>query len=198
VTRISRRGALKTLGTAAAAGTVLRLAGPASAAAATQSDGVITPEMVMPIVEVVLPTELGSDGRHQAAVAFVRWVRNYKEGVDTDHGYGNTRIRSTGPSPARSYPAQLAALDDAARAKGAASFAAAPRDVRHAIVEAALVGAKVERLASRPNGAHIASDLMSHYFNSAAGEDLCYRAAIGRDSCRGLPGSETRPEPLAK
>src|SRR4249919_3198110 len=135
------------------------------------------------IAEVVLPAEAD---RKAAVTAFTAWIANYREGADTDHGYGNTRVRSTGPSPAKNYPAQLAALDAAAKATGAAGFAAATLDQRRAIVEAAILDAKVERLPARPAGAHIAADLMGHYFNSSVASDLCYRAAIGRDACRGL------------
>ena len=195
MTRISRRGALKTLSAAAAAGRVA--AWPESTAAQPAPEPVTT-DALLPLADVLLPEELGVDGRRAATAAFVRWIRNYKEGADTDHGYGNTRIRRTGPSPAQKYPAQMGALDDAARARGAANFAGAPLELRRAIVEAALASAKVERLPSRPTGAHIASDLMGHYFNSSAAEDLCYRAAIGRDTCRGLPGSEARPAVLKK
>lgn len=195
---ISRRRALKTLGAAAAAGGVLGVAesAPSAAADVPQSSDTITSDALLPIAEVALPGELGESGRREAVSAFVRWVRSYKEGADTDHGYGTTRIRTTGPSPVRNYPAHLAALDAAARERGAAGFAAASLDVRRSLLESALTAARVERLPSRPSGAHIASDLMGHYFNSPAAEDLCYRAAIGRDSCRGLPGSEARPAPL--
>ena len=198
---VSRRRALKTLGAAAAAGATLAAAlgtDSETTAAEPQAPAGITVEAILPLADVVLPGEIGPAGRRDAASAFVRWIRNYKEGADTDHGYGNTRIRATGPSPARNYPTQLASLDEFARGKGAKAFAAAPLDVRRAIVEAALGAAKVERLPNRPNGAHVASDLMAHYFNSPAAEDLCYRAAIGRDTCRGLPGSEQRPSPLGK
>jgi hypothetical protein len=131
--------------------------------------------------------------------AFLRWVRNYKEGVDTDHGYGHTRVRTTGPSPARNYPAQLAALDAAARAHGTSnSFAAAPLPVRRSLIESALQDARIQRLPRRPTGAHVAADLLGHYFGSAVAEDVCYRAAIGRDTCRGLPGSERPPAPLER
>src|SRR6188474_3140219 len=82
------------------------------------------------IAEVVLPAEAD---RPSAVDAFVRWIREYKEGADTDHGYGSTRVRATGPSPARNYAAQLAALDSAAKAKGAAGFVAASLDQRRAI-----------------------------------------------------------------
>ena len=145
------------------------------------------------IADVVLPAEAD---RKAAVAAFARWIANYKEGADTDHGYGNTRVRSTGPSPARNYAAQIAALDSAAKAKGAAGFVAASLDQRRAIVEAAITDAKVERLSARPTGAHIITDLMGHYFNSPVAQDLCYRAAIGRDSCRGLPASEKKPADL--
>lgn len=146
---------------------------------------------LLALADVVLPAECD---RQAAVAAFVRWIDNYKEGADTDHGYGNTRIRSTGPSPARNYSMQLAALDGAARAAGAESFAAASAARRRTMVEAAIASAKIERLPARPNGGHLASDLMGHYFNSSAANDLCYRAAIERDACRGLDGSERPPK----
>jgi hypothetical protein len=199
---------MKTLGAAALAAPVAAkgavvsgpLASPpvASGFSRKAPQDAITPDALAPIAEVVLPSELGAEGRRNAVSAFVRWIRNYTEGADTDHGYGNTRIRSTGPSPARNYPSQLEALDAAARAQGAASFAAAGVDARRAILESALASAKIERLPGRPGGGHVAADLMGHFFNSSAGSDLCYRAAIGRDTCRGLPGSENRPAPLSR
>jgi hypothetical protein len=179
---LTRRDALKTLGAAGVASLGgLRLQ-------AQDRDAVLAA-----IAEVVLPAEAD---RKAAVAAFVEWIDNYKEGADTDHGYGNTRIRATGPSPARNYPAQIAALDSAARAKGAAGFTAAPLAGRRAIVEQAIADAKIDRLPPRPTGGHVATDLMGHYFNSAAAEDLCYRAQIARDACRGLAGSENPPAPL--
>ena len=145
------------------------------------------------IADIVLPAEAD---RKAAVRAFNAWMAAYKEGADTDHGYGNTRVRPTGPSPARNYPAQIAALDAAAKAQGAASFAAAPREQRRALIEAAIAEAKVERISARPTGAHLATDLMGHDFYSPQANDLCYRAAIGRDACRGLPGSDKPPAPL--
>jgi hypothetical protein len=173
---ISRRDALKSLG----AVPFLRLEQPGD------------PAILAAIAEVVLPAEAD---RAAAVTAFTAWIANYKEGADTDHGYGNTRVRSTGPSPARNYPTQLAALDAAAKAAGVAGFAAATLDQRRAMIEAAIADAKIERLPARPTGAHIAADLMGHYFNSPSALDLCYGAAIGRDACRGLAGSEKRPAP---
>jgi hypothetical protein len=184
---ISRRHALKSLGAAAAAPLL-----DARSFRLQAED--LDPAVLAAIAEVVLPAEAD---RAAAVAAFTAWIANYKEGADTDHGYGNTRIRGTGPSPARNYPAQLAALDVAAKARDVSGFASASPEMRRTIVEAAIAEAKIDRLPSRPTGGHIAADLMGHYFNSAAASDLCYRAAIGRDACRGLPGSENKPAPRA-
>jgi hypothetical protein len=145
------------------------------------------------IAEVVLPTELGDAGRRAVVDDFTRWARGYREGAEMDHGYGFTRLRQTPASPVGKYPAQLAALDRAARAKGA-SFDTLDLAGRRQIVEAALASAKIDRLPPRPAGEHVAVDLMAFYFNSGKANDLAYGVAIGRDHCRGLPGSSDRPD----
>lgn len=195
---VSRRDALKTL----AAASAFRLKPEATEdgvfrlkpEATQDGDFRLQPEdpTLQAIADIVLPADAD---RAPAVRRFTEWTANYREGADTDHGYGNTRVRPTGPSPARQYPAQIAALDAAAKARGAASFAAATVEQRRAILEAAITEARVERLPARPTGAHIATDLMGHYFGSAEANDLCYNAAIGRDACRGLAGSENVPAP---
>jgi hypothetical protein len=147
---------------------------------------------VRALAEAVLPTELTPAGRTEIVDTFLRWLRNYRQGAEMDHGYGFTRLRQTPASPAANYPAQLAALDRAARTRGAA-FETLDLAARRAIVAASIDTAKVERLPVRPTGDHIATDLMGFYFHGEAANDLAYRAAIGRDSCRGLPGSESTP-----
>jgi hypothetical protein len=178
--KISRRQSLTTLG-AVTIGVALPLGGGAQTPAADDLDL----RTLHAIAEVVLPSELGDAGRRATVDAFVRWLREYKEGADLDHGYGFTRIRQTGPSPAAAYAAQLAALGD--------RFAGLPLPERRAAIESAIAAAKIERLPTRPNGGHVATDLMGFYFNSSSAADLCYRANIGRDLCRGLAGSEQAP-----
>src|SRR5262249_24595545 len=183
---ISRRDALKSV----AAVSVFRLKVETTAWQGSGSGLHAGDPSLGALAELVLPAEAD---RAAALAAFIAWIDRYREGADTDHGYGVTRVRAPGPSPARNYPAQMAALDAAARAAGAAGFAAASVSQRRAIVETAIAGAKVERLPARPTGAHIATDLMGHYFNSSVANDLCYRAPIGRDACRRVAGSEGRP-----
>lgn len=141
------------------------------------------------VADVVLPGELGA-ARADVVQNFLRWLRNYREGAEMDHGYGFTRLRRTPASPAGRYPAQLTAL-------GASFETLAPAE-RRRVVESAIAAAKIDHLPPRPTGDHVAVDLMAFYFNSAAANDLAYRAAIGRDQCRGLPGSDKRPEPSSR
>src|SRR5437763_13838781 len=96
---ISRRHALKFMGAAAAA-PFLDSRGFAQAE-------VIDSATLAAIAEVVLPSEAD---RKAAVAAFAIWIANYKEGADTDHGYGNTRVRNTGPRPGRNDAAQIGAL----------------------------------------------------------------------------------------
>lgn len=137
------------------------------------------------LADIVLPREIGTEGRARVVENFLQWLRDYRAGADTDHGYGFTRLRRTAPSPATKYPSQLAALD----ARGG--------DLRLA-VEAAIAEAKIERLPGRPDGGHVATDLMAFYFTSVEATDLAYGVAIGRDTCRGLEGSQNRPAPLVR
>jgi hypothetical protein len=147
------------------------------------------------LAEVVLPASLGPARRAERVDGFQRWLRGYREKAELDHGYGHTELRTTGPSPARGYARQLEALETAARAEGK-SFGELPRPRQQVLVEFALAEAKLEDLPERPDGRHVAADLMAFFFRSAEANDLCYGAAIGRDECRGLPGSEEKPEPL--
>jgi hypothetical protein len=134
------------------------------------------------LAALVLPSELGAAGLENAAAQFERWVRDYRPGAEMDHGYGFTRLRSKPPSPASTYLRQLQEL----RLTG---------DLQsdRAAVEAALDQSNIAALPLTPDGKHVASDLMAFFFRSSAANDLCYRARIGRDECRGLPGSGREP-----
>lgn len=149
------------------------------------------------IAEVVLPSVLTARERADAVTAFVGWVAGYRAGADAGHGYGNARLRRTASSPASAYPDQLAALEAAAKAEGAASLSALAIDARRRVIEAALTTpTRVTQLPSRPNGAHVVADFMGQFFHGQTGYNLAYRAAINREDCRGLDGSDAPPAPL--
>jgi hypothetical protein len=147
------------------------------------------------LAAVVLPESLGRARTDEAADKFVRWIRDYRAGAEIGCGYGFPRVQTVTPSPAANYPAQLSALEAAASAKGAA-FAKLDAAAKKAILEAALQAVKVDRVPARPNGQHVAADLMSFFYNSSQGQDFLYGVAIQRDDCRGLATSADRPKPI--
>jgi hypothetical protein len=130
---------------------------------------------------IVLPGELDRAGTDRVVERFERYVREYRPGADMDHGYGDIRLRVKPAALAPAYLTQLASIR-------------APIDSK--TIEEALRQAGVNDLPRFPEGKHVAADLMSYYFHSSDANDLCYRAAIGRDQCRGLDGSDQPPAPL--
>lgn len=145
---------------------------------------------------VVLPASLGRSRTESIADHFVKWIRDYKAGADLGYGYGITHPRKAPPNPAAHYPEQLAQLEAAARAKGG-TFAKLNPAVQEQLVADALASAKIETVPRRPNGRHVAADLMSFFFYvDPDGEDFLYKAAIERENCRGLGDSGKRPASL--
>ncbi|HEY2013736.1 MAG TPA: hypothetical protein VGH38_09565 [Bryobacteraceae bacterium] len=142
------------------------------------------------LAAVVLPSELGAERIRAVAQNFEHWVRDYRPGAEMDHGYGFTRIRNKPASPAAAYLRQLEGLR--------APLAGGDAESRRHAVETALEEAKITELPRTPDGRHVAADLMSFYFRGADANDLCYRAAIGRDKCRGLAGSDNPPPELKR
>jgi hypothetical protein len=138
------------------------------------------------LAAVVLPSELGPSRIRDITRRFELWVREYRPGAEMDHGYGFTRLRTKPPSPV--YLSQLENLRTAVLNRDTAA--------RRQAVEAALEEAKLTDLPRTPDGRHVAADLMAFYFRSSDANDLCYRAAIGRDLCRGLKGSDSPPPAL--
>ena len=148
------------------------------------------------IAQVVLPSSLGSGQMQQVAASFQRWIHDYPAGADAGYGYGFPHPRVLGPTPAAHYAGQLSQMDAAAAAKGAA-FAMLSNADKRAVVEDALAQAGISAVPAHPTGQHVATDLMSFFYNSSSGEDFCYNAAIRRDSCRGLSNSGERPKALS-
>lgn len=144
------------------------------------------------LAEAVLPQSIGEGGRQRALTQFMAWVRDYRAEADGDHGYGHVGPRRLPASPALKYPAQL---DDLDRRVGGA-FAARPLAERQRVVTEAIDAASVRDFPNRPNGAHVATDLMAHYFNGPGANDLAYGRSIRRGACRDLDGSDQRPAPL--
>lgn len=196
---MKRRQALHTLASAAAALPLLRVPVEAdlSAGALAQVDQLTAEQafVLRDIAATVLPSAIGRKGQDEAVDNFLRWIRDYQEGVALSHGYGEPRLVKSGPSPAPRYATQLAALQAAAKAKGG-RFGALTLADRRSLVEEAFSAAGVRNLPGRPDGKHVVADLMTHYFRSSGANDLCYNARIGRNTYRAIRVTTVRPQPL--
>lgn len=168
-----------------------------SAVALAQADLLSTSQVFVlrDVATTVLPSVIGAKGQDEAVDNFLRWLRDYQEGVPLSHGYGEPRLVRSGPSPAPGYGTQIAALQQAATERGG-RFGALPLEVRRAILDTAFKQAGIQNLPSRPDGKHIITDLMAHYFRSSAANDLCYNARIGRHTFRAIRVTTVRPQPL--
>jgi hypothetical protein len=186
---MKRREALQTLATAAAALPLLRVPLEAQELAADQVF------VLRDVAATVLPSAIGRAAQEQAVDDFLRWIRDYREGVPLSHGYGEPRLVKSGPSPAPGYRKQVEALQAAAQARGG-RFGALPLDTRRALLDEAFKGAEVRNLPARPDGRHVVADLMAHYFRSSAANDLCYNARIGRHTYRAIRVTTLKPQPL--
>ena len=147
------------------------------------------------VAGTVLPSSIGRKGQDEAVDNFLRWVSDYKENVALSHGYGEPRLVKSGPTPAPGYAKHLAALQQAAQARGG-RFGALPVAVRRELLEAAITAAEVRNLPGRPDGKHVVVDLMAHYYRSSGANDLCYNSRIGRNTYRAIRVTTVRPAPL--
>ena len=156
----------------------------------------LTPQAIAMIHEIaptVLPTELGAARVRALVDRFVLWTRGYREGVPLAHGYGHPRLVRSGATPVPGYIAQLAALEDDARARGG-RWSTMNQDARRAVLDAAFARAGVRNLPPRPTGQHVVADLMAFYFRSSEANDDCYNAIINREICRPIAITVRKPE----
>lgn len=126
---------------------------------------------------------------------FQAWLSDYRSGADMGFGYGILRHRVTPTIDVTLYERQLLELMRAATDRGT-TLASMPVAGRLEIVEASMRQYGIEAMPSRPDGRHVVSDFMSHYYFSSDAHDLAYQARIGRNVCRGLTGMGDRPAPL--
>ena len=147
------------------------------------------------IAPTVLPSALGTARTRAVVDRFVAWTRGYREGVALAHGYGHPRLQKSGPTPVPRYNEQLAALNREARVHGG-GWPSLDRETQRAILESAFTRANVRALPVRPLGQHVVADLMAFYFRSSEANDECYKAMIGRETCRTIAITLRKPDPL--
>jgi hypothetical protein len=143
------------------------------------------PETLDALGLAILPKELGEAQILRVVAAFRAWLDGYRENAELLHAYGASRLTCSGPTPATRWIAQLDQLGK--------SFASLSIGERQAIVRSALGGERNVSLGSPERANHVAIGLLSFFYASSAATDLCYEAAIGKNTCRPLARSPERP-----
>jgi hypothetical protein len=190
---LSRRSFLASLAAALPLAAIARRAHAASAMYLASD-----PATLDALAEAVLPSELGRAGATRAAAAFRDWGAGYHENAELVHGYGTSRLRSTGPTPLTRWTTQLDELEAQAQSKHQRRFRDLGLPDRADLVRTALQGQRLDRIPAIGDATHVAVALLAHFYDSSAANDLCYGAQIGKDTCRPLAASTRKPLPLIK
>src|ERR1043166_3819452 len=138
------------------------------------------------LAAAILPSELGRTGIAKAARDFRDWGAKYHESAELVHGYGTSRLRSTGPTPLTRWTTQLDELETQSRSTHQRRFSELTVAQRSDLVRAALQGQRLDRVPAIVDANHVAVALLAHFYDSSAANDLCYGAQIGRQTCRPL------------
>lgn len=191
----TRRAFLASLAAALPAAALVRHAHAASLADLATAGTLAT---LTALAETVLPSELGAAETARVVRDFQHWIAGYRPGAELLHGYGTSRLEYAGPTPATRWMTQLDGLDAAARRtdRQARSFAALPMQARRTLVQQQLDDMRATRIPAVGAAPHVALALLGHYYGSTEANDRCYRASIGRQTCRPLSGSPRKPLPL--
>lgn len=191
MTGISRRRFLASLAAAVPLTIIVRRA-HAEAVRHLASD----PATLDALGEAVLPSQLGRTGIARAVAAFRDWGTGYRENAELLHGYGTSRLRTTGPTPVTRWTSQLDAFDAAARSKFARSFKTLKVTDRADLVRDALKGDRLDRMPNVVDANHVVVALLAHFYGSSAATDLCYQSRIGSQTCRPLAQQARKPLPV--
>jgi hypothetical protein len=190
---VSRRSFLASLAAAVPLAVIARRA-HAAAAEYVQGD----PATLDALAMTVLPSRLGRAGVVREAAAFRDWAAKYRENAELVHGYGTSRLRSTGPTPLTRWTAQLDQLDADSKRLRERRFRDLSAADREQIVRDALKAERLDRMPNVVDANHVAVALLAHFYESSAAADLCYEAQIGRQTCRPLAAQASKPRPMLK
>ncbi len=187
------------LGWAATALPVAALGGCADAdAPAAKSAAAAGPEdaALDALAEAVLPSELGAAGRGRTVADFRQWLAGFEPVAELNHGYGTGDIDYAPADPGPGWMAQLRALDLESQQRFGRAFAALDAEVRRDLVRAQIGRGSDSGLPAIAEARHVAIGLLAFFYDSPAATDLCYRAQIGKHTCRALAAAPGKPAPL--
>jgi len=181
---------------AASAASLLVLSSCARPEASQESNAGLDPALLGAVGDVVLPSELGTDGRKRVVSGFETWLDGYDPVPELMHGYGSQEIRYGPGDPAPRWSSQLAALDLEARRRWGSGFAELEPARRLEMIRRRLSGADLQRLPNPTRVQHVAAALLAYWLATPEATNLCYRRNINPLTCRPLILSPEEPAPL--
>lgn len=164
----------------------------------TEATGGLDPGLLRALSEVILPTELGEEGRELVTSEFVAWLKGYEPVPELMHSYGSQEIRYGPGDPAPRWASQLAAMDLEAHKRWGMGFGQVGRERRQDMVRRQLRGFDLQRLPAPIRAEHVATALLSYWLATPEATNRCYGRAIDPRMCRPLAASPEEPARLGE
>ena len=184
------------LGSVAAAVPAAALAQRIATESAKAGSPLLDETLLLAVAGAILPGELEPETLNRVVTEFQGWLEAYQPVAELNHGYGTDEIQYTPADPAPGWQSQLDALEMEARQRFNSSFAELDVESRRDMVRRQLTRDRVDRFPRPHLARHVAVGLLSYYYATPEAADLCYRRAIGKNSCRPLARSPEEPAPL--
>jgi hypothetical protein len=147
------------------------------------------------LAEVLLPGELGTEGRTRTVSGFQDWLAGYRPAAEMTHGYGTGKLSYTPAHPGPGWAAELEALDLEAHARHGRSFSELSAAARRDILSHQLARERGGRLPDPADARHVAVGLLAWWAQTPEATNLCYRARIDPYACRSLAAQADKPAP---
>ena len=179
----------------AAAISALALKGCAPVEQTAEKRGALPSDVLEAVALVALPvTALGEDGVKRVVAEFTRWLGELEPVAELDLPYLSTdEIQYGPPDPAPLWSSQLQALDIEAQKRHATPYVDLPRDRQEWILRGQLPEPASPGFPPAARAPHVVIGVLAFFYASSEANDLAYRAAIEKWTCRGLDTAPDRP-----
>jgi len=165
------------------------------AEAKPEAPAALNAELLGAVGGAVLPIgDLGAEGMSRTLRGFQAWLDEYEPVSELNHGYFSGEIRYTAPDPGPRWQAQLEALDAEARKRHDAGLIELGVADQQALLARHIGREGANGLPGPARANHVAVGLLAWFYATSEANDVCYRAAIRKQECRGLDGVDLLPD----